>query len=151
MFAKAASLLLASVLFLSTAFAQTTADDCIGVWKTGSGKGMVQIFKKGEKYYGRIVWLKEPIDPKTGVAKLDKNNEDEKKRSRPVMGLNMLKDFEWKAGDKEWSDGTIYDPENGEEYSCTMKLKDANTLEVRGYVMVSMFGRTDTWKRQVKK
>jgi len=137
----------------AAAYAQSTAspDACVGVWKTGNGKGMVQIYQKGDRYFGRLVWLKEPNDPKTGQPKLDKNNDDETKRTRPIMGLVMLRNFSWDADDAEWNDGYIYDPENGEEYSCTMKLKDANTLDVRGYVMVSAFGRTDTWKRQVKK
>jgi uncharacterized protein (DUF2147 family) len=143
--------LLLSVLCCVPALAQSNADDCLGVWKTGSGKGMVQIYKKGDTYFGRIVWLKEPNDPDTGKPKLDKRNDDEKKRSRPVLGLVNLRDFKWDASEKEWTDGSIYDPENGEDYSCTMRLTDKNTLEVRGYILVSAFGRTDVWKRQVKK
>ncbi|MDZ7899054.1 MAG: DUF2147 domain-containing protein [Arcicella sp.] len=42
-------------------------------------------------------------------------------------------------------------PKNGNDYSCEMKLIDENTLEVRGFIGVSLFGRTDVWKRQIKK
>lgn len=144
------SLLLAALLLVLTpALAQKNADDILGVWKTGNGKGMVQIYKQGTQYSGRLVWLKEPNDPKTGKPKLDKSNDEENLRTRPLLGLVNLRDFTFKDG--EWTDGKIYDPENGEDYSCTMKMTDANTLEVRGYILVSMFGRTDTWKRQVKK
>jgi uncharacterized protein (DUF2147 family) len=56
------------------------------------------------------------------------------------------------SGNKEWSEGTIYDPENGSTYSCVIKLKDDNTLDIRGYVGIKTFGRTDVWKRvQLKK
>ncbi|MFM7700427.1 MAG: DUF2147 domain-containing protein, partial [Bacteroidota bacterium] len=46
-----------------------------------------------------------------------------------------------------WSEGTIYDPLNGSTYSCTIKMTDPNTLDIRGYIGVSAFGRTDVWKR----
>ncbi len=125
------------------------ADSIIGVWKTGSGKGMVRIYKEGDKYYGKIVWLKEPND-ETGKPKTDKNNNDVSLRNRPLLGLVNLRDFIYK-GNKVWENGRIYDPENGSDYSCEMKLTDENTLEVRGFIGVSLFGRTDVWKRQVKK
>jgi uncharacterized protein (DUF2147 family) len=51
------------------------------------------------------------------------------------------------AGSKTWKDGTIYDSESGKTYSCNVKMVDENTLEVRGYVGISMIGRTDTWKK----
>ena len=53
--------------------------------------------------------------------------------------------------DKIWIDGTIYDPKTGKEYSCKAEMKKNNVLEVRGYIGVSIFGRTDTWTRMVKK
>ncbi|MCU0392762.1 MAG: DUF2147 domain-containing protein [Thermoflexibacter sp.] len=125
------------------------ADKIIGVWKTGSGKGMVKIYKENDKYHGKLVWLKEPND-ENGKPKVDKNNGEESLRSRSLLGLINLRDFTYK-GDKVWEDGKIYDPENGSDYSCEMKLTDDNTLEVRGFIGVSLFGRTDVWKRQVKK
>jgi uncharacterized protein (DUF2147 family) len=62
----------------------------------------------------------------------------------------MLKDFVYQEK-SEWSEGTIYDPLNGSTYSCTIKMTDPNTLEIRGYIGVSAFGRTDVWKRLVVK
>ncbi|MFN5760608.1 MAG: DUF2147 domain-containing protein, partial [Sphingobacteriales bacterium] len=50
-----------------------------------------------------------------------------------------------------WDDGNIYDPKNGNTYSCTIKLTNPNTIEVRGYIGVSLIGRTDVWTRQVVK
>lgn len=121
-------------------------DRLLGVWEPSNGRARVKIEKIGTKYYGKIVWLKEPIDPETGKPKVDKRNPDESMQSVPLKGYRMLKDFVYK-GDDEWSDGTIYDPLSGSTYSCTIKMKNANTLDIRGYIGVSTFGRTDVWKR----
>lgn len=58
----------------------------------------------------------------------------------------MLTAFKFN-GDDEWKGSDIYDPESGKTYSSDMYLKDKNTLKVRGYVGISMFGRTETWLR----
>jgi len=132
-----------------TSFLQNNEGDrLIGVWEPSHGKAKVKIEKIGEKYYGRIVWLREPIDPETKAKKVDKNNPDEKMRSTPLLGYRILKDFMYTATD-EWTEGTIYDPENGSTYNCIIKMKDDNTLDIRGYIGISTFGRTDVWKRLV--
>lgn len=134
------------LLFSNTASAQFQADDLVGVWTPGHGKGRVKIEKIGNKYYGKVVWLKEPLDPETGQKKLDKNNPDATLRNRSRLGLRVLKDFEFK-GKNLWENGTIYDPESGSTYNCKITMVDKNTLDIRGFIGVSMFGRTDTWKR----
>ena len=113
---------------------------------TGSKKGHVQIYKQGDKYFGKIIWLKEPNDEATGKPKLDKNNPDAAKKSRPILGMINLNNFAY-DGDNVWEGGKIYDPENGKEYSCKMKLVSANQLDVRGFIGVSLIGRTDNWTR----
>ena len=75
------------------------------------------------------------------------NNSDPKHQKQPLLGLIMLRNFVYDE-DQVWNDGEIYDPKNGKTYSCKMTLKDWNTLDVRGYIGISLFGRTDTWKRQ---
>jgi len=57
---------------------QENPDAIMGVWKTGEGNAMVRIYKNGEKYQGKIVWLKEPNDPETGKPKIDKNHPEKK-------------------------------------------------------------------------
>jgi uncharacterized protein (DUF2147 family) len=123
-----------------------SGDDIIGLWETGNGKARVKIEKIGSKYYGKIVWLREPIDPVTNKPKVDKNNEDENMRNVPLRGYRILKDFVWDADEKEWKDGTIYDPESGSLYNCVIE-KEKEVLNIRGYVGVKALGRTDTWKR----
>jgi uncharacterized protein (DUF2147 family) len=123
-------------------------DKLLGVWEPSNGRARVKIEKIGTKYYGKIVWLIEPIDPETKLPKVDKNNPDPALKSAPLKGYRMLKDFVYNGKDT-WSEGTIYDPLNGSTYSSTIKMKDANTLDIRGYIGVQALGRTDVWKRLV--
>ena len=134
--------------FATKSIAQT-ANAVLGIWKNGEGTAMIQVYEKSDKYYGKIVWLKIPNDANS-KPKTDINNPNEKLQSRPLKGLENLIGFVFK-GNNKWEEGTIYDPKNGNDYSCTLTLVDNNSLEVRGYVGISMFGRTDVWKRQVKK
>lgn len=138
-----------SLLFLFLASLSSDGGDrIIGLWEPSNGKARVKIEKIGSKYYGKIVWLKEPIDPITKVAKLDKNNPDESMRNVPLKGYRMLKDFSYVEKD-EWKEGTIYDPESGSLYNCVINMKDENTLDIRGYIGVKALGRTDVWKRLI--
>lgn len=137
--------LIAFCLLGYVGFAQE-ADDIVGVWEPGHGKAKVKIDKIDDKYYGKIVWLKEPNDAETNEPKVDKNNPDESMQNVPLRGYRILKDFVYK-GDGVWEEGTIYDPENGTTYSCEITMKDENALEIRGYVGVKTFGRSDTWRR----
>lgn len=135
------------VAWVSMGFVTSLApnpDDIIGVWLSRDGKGQVQIYKEGEKYFGKLIWLKEPNGPK-GNAKLDANNPDEKLRTKPLLGALMLRNFKYDDG--EWNGGRIYDPQNGKDYKCYIKLKDPKTLSVRGYIGFSLLGRTEVWTR----
>ncbi|GMQ28187.1 DUF2147 domain-containing protein [Algoriphagus confluentis] len=120
------------------------ADAILGVWNNTEKDGRIEIYKENGKYFGRISWLKEPTE--NGKPKLDKNNADKSLRDQPILGLKILKGFVYDDG--TWEDGTIYDPKNGKTYSCVMNLKSPDVLEVRGYIGVSMFGRTVEWTRQ---
>lgn len=140
------------MIFIGSAFSVSNNDPdaIVGVWKTGDGNAMVRIYKNGDKYQGKIVWLKEPIDPETGKPKLDKNHSDEASRMRPILGLINIWGF-IQTEKNVWEEGKIYDPKNGSTYSCTIKMTNPQTLEVRGYIGVSLIGRTDVWTKQVAK
>jgi len=141
-------MIISVTLFASYSFTlQTNADAIVGSWKNGEGTGIIQIYKNGDKYQGKITWLKEPNDPKTGNPKTDINHPDEKNHTRPVMGLTNLWGFKY-SSDKEWTGGKIYDPKNGKTYSCKIAMENNNTLKVRGFIGISLIGRTDTWTRQ---
>ena len=144
-----------SVLFFIMLFFSFTPDDegdrLVGIWAPSNGKARVKVEKIGNKYYGKIVWLREPIDPVTQLPKVDKNNPDASMQNVPLKGYRLLKDFIY-SGKNEWTEGTIYDPENGSTYSCLITMKDNNTLDIRGYIGLKALGRTDVWKRlEIKK
>jgi uncharacterized protein (DUF2147 family) len=138
-----------SILFLGlygAVGAQNKAADIVGVWVTnGKSPAKIQIYQSGDKFYGRIISIKNPLD-ESGKPKTDVKNPDEKLRSTPIINLILLKDFVFDGKD-EWGKGHIYDPAGGKTYSAFIKLKDWNTMKVRGYIGVSLLGRTEIWTR----
>src|SRR5690606_38930858 len=85
-------------------------------------------------------------DPEAGKAKHDRNNPDDDKKADPILGLKMLHGFTYDADAGKWTDGKVYDPNNGKTYSCEMSL-DGDTLNVRGYIGIRALGRTTVWTR----
>jgi len=144
---------LATLLFLSLfAFTELAAngDDLVGIWKPSNGRSILKVEKIGNKYYGRVVWLKEPTN-EDGSPRTDINNPDESLQSTPLKGYRILKDLSYDEKEKVWTGGTIYDPNNGSTYNCTIEKKDDSTIEVRGYIGAALFGRTDVWTKMKKK
>ncbi len=135
--------LLLTILLLGSkisVYAQT--DPIERVWLNEEKTAKIQVYKARDgKYYGKIIWLKEP--DRNGKPKMDDNNPNPKLRTQPIIGLLILKAFK-KDGETGYEDGTIYDPKNGKTYSCKITRK-GNVLDVRGYVGISLLGRTTTW------
>lgn len=120
-----------------------SAKAILGEWYTTEKDAIIEIFEKEGKFFGKVVWMEEThID---GKPILDTNNSDKSKRNRPILGMNLLEDFEFSNG--AWENGTIYDPRNGKSYSCTIKKKSDDVLEVRGFVGLSLIGRTVEWTK----
>jgi len=117
--------------------ADTKPDDVVGKYWSPEKDGKIEIYKRGNKYYGKTYWGKNP--------RKDTENPDAKLRTRDVIGLEFLKDFVF-DGDDEWTDGTVYDPKSGKTYSCKMWLEDGN-LVLKGYIGISLLGRSETLER----
>ncbi|MDZ7899563.1 MAG: DUF2147 domain-containing protein [Arcicella sp.] len=113
-------------------------DAIIGEWLAETKDGRIQIYKVGEKFFGKVVWGRD------GVRK-DVNNPDPKLQEQNIIGSVILKNFDFTG--KAWEEGTVYDPNNGKTYSCTMKMPDINTLSLRGFIGISLLGRSTTWTR----
>jgi len=130
-----------AILFLFTSslvFSQTQkADDLIGTYMTDKNEGMVEITKRDNKYFGKLLWTKTE-------GKLDTNNPDVKQQSQPLRGKEILKSFDFNGTDL-WHNGTIYDPKNGKTYSCKITRDEKGNLSVRGFIGVSLLGRTTLW------
>ena len=144
------------LVVLSVAMASAHAsgpEDILGVWMTEDRDANIEIYTCGEKYCGKIVWLEQPTYPpgskegKPGDVVLDHNNPKPELRNNPLIGLQMLFDFEFE-GNNVWSKGKIYDPDNGKTYGGKLRILSAHQLEVRGFMGVSLFGRTTTWTKQ---
>ncbi len=115
----------------------------VGVWRNEDAT--FEIFENQGRLSGKIISLKEPQTPE-GKEKLDIHNPDPSKRERPIVGLVFMSGFSRKS-DARWEDGTIYDPKSGNTYSGSMELEGPETIKVRGFIGISLMGRTDVWTR----
>ncbi|RDC65160.1 DUF2147 domain-containing protein [Adhaeribacter pallidiroseus] len=141
------NLLLVLVLFLAVsklAIAQTADNTPVGTWTNEDKEARFEIYKCGSKLCGKIVWLKEPL--RDGKPKLDRSNPDKNLQNRPILGLIFMQNFE-SDSDNKWDNGTIYDPKSGKTYSCYMKVLSKDQMEVKGYIGISLIGRTQNWVR----
>ena len=131
-------------IFLSLAFLTVQADPVVGSWTsvddaTGTEKSEINLYIENGKLYGKIEKLLLPED-KGKICVECKGSE----KNQPIEGLVIVQGLE-KEGDS-WTDGTILDPANGKRYSCTISLNADGTLNVRGYLGISILGRTQVWK-----
>ncbi|MFD1632059.1 DUF2147 domain-containing protein [Pseudopedobacter beijingensis] len=143
---KKIAILLVFVFVSCLAFAQK-ADDAVGIWYNAQKDAKIEIFKKGSNYFGKIVWLQNPSED--GKPKKDTKNPSESLRNREIIGLEILNNFN-ATGKNVLENGTIYDPKSGKTYSCKITVETVNKLNVRGFIGVSLIGRTDVWTRVSK-
>ena len=120
-------------------------DEVFGTWLTGDGDGWVTVSPNGTGLSG-IVAGSPNDDPNRSTV--DEKNPDPQLRSRKLLGLELFSGFEF-DGDDRWINGRIYDPNSGKTYRCIITIKDRDTLRVRGYIGISLIGRTETWTRKV--
>jgi uncharacterized protein (DUF2147 family) len=144
---RTSSLRILFCMILSVASAERlcAADSSLvtGLWKNDDAS--FELYEENGKLNAKIVNLREPLTP-DGKQKTDIHNPDASKHSRPIIGMVFMTGFT-PAGSGKWDNGTIYDPKSGNTYSCNMELDGTNTLKVRGYIGISLIGRTETWKR----
>ena len=137
------------VLMSPSAFAGATANKIHGLWVDNKDpdrqKFAVMVEDCGSKVCGSLYWLKKPLSS-SGQPKRDKHNPSEALRDRPLCGLQILTGFQY-ANDALWNEGEIYNPDDGLTFSSTMKLSPEGNLKIRGYVGISLFGKTLEWVR----
>lgn len=140
-----AAVLAATLLGSAAAMAQATPS---GMWKTiddntGKPRGLVEITEKNGVFSGRVV--KSFVESEGKPKVCDKCTDARK--DQPVIGMTILTGLR-KTADNEWGGGEILDPENGKVYKSKMSLaEDGNKLNVRGFIGISLIGRTQTWER----
>lgn len=118
-----------------------------GVWETiddssGDPSALVKITEQDGELRGRIVALITPSEPDPTCDACEG-----KRHGKPIEGMEIL--WGLTREDGAWTGGHILDPENGTIYDAHLSLgDDGETLDVRGYVGVSLLGRTQTWRRR---
>jgi uncharacterized protein (DUF2147 family) len=118
----------------------------IGLWKTfddktGAARAIVRIYDEDGKLFGKIVSSFTP----GAESRVCKVCTDERK-DQPIVGLLIIRNMKRDGG--EYDGGDILDPESGSVYRCKMHVEDGTRLIVRGYIGISLLGRSQTWQRQ---
>ena len=144
-----------TIVLISIMFSKMKAqesDRIVGVWLNYNKDAHIEVFKKDNKYYGKIIWMKNPNNA-DGTPKLDTENPEEKLRSRKRLGLEIMKGLKYDDDEKEWEGGTIYDPQSGSTYKVYLWFEDNDytKLNMRGYIGFSLIGKTTQWFRVEKK
>jgi uncharacterized protein (DUF2147 family) len=142
----AVAVLLAGAAFAAAAQATSAA----GLWRTiddntKKDKSLVRIVEANGVYTGKVEKIVDPDAPKDAVCK---DCSDERK-DKPILGMTIIRNMKQSSDDKAvFEGGDILDPNNGKVYQSKMKLVDNGAkLEVRGFVGISLLGRTQTWIR----
>lgn len=144
--------LAALCLTLPVRAADKVNQQVIGMWNTDSNRAKVEIYERDGKINAKLVTLKEPNFPANdkrgmgGKPKVDRDNPDPKLRSRPLAGMEFMSGLK-PAGPGKWEGGLVYDPETGSTYKCKFTLVGTNKIEMRGFLGISLIGRTTTWTR----
>ena len=147
MFIPRALAIVAVLLIPAVAQGQPAASP-VGLWRTvddntGKERGEVRIFENQGVLYGRIEKLFEPAAAGKVCTKCDDD-----RRGKPLVGLDIIRGVRADA-DGGWGGGEILDPESGSIYRASLRLSDGGRkLTVRGYLLVSMLGRSQTWIRE---
>ena len=138
-------LLAASISVSGVALADEPA--AVGYWVTPEGGSVVQIVPCGANLCGQIVGLRTTRKP--GDSPVDVKNPDKAKRNEPLCGLMMMGSLApAKGSTTAWEGGWVYDPDSGDTYKAQMKLDGPDKLDLRGYIGISLLGRTMTWTRE---
>ena len=133
------------LLFLFFGISQMYSQSVLGKWKTiddktNQPKSIVEIYESNGKIYGKVIEIFNEAKPNGVCSKCTGTD-----KNKPVLGLVVIKGLS-KDGE-EYSDGKILDPETGSLYKCMIKLLGKEKLEVRGYMGISLLGRSQTWVR----
>ena len=110
-----------------------------GYWLTENKRAVIHTYECEQGLCGNIHWIIE------GGMQYDTKNPEETKRSTPMCGLKIIWGFE--KDDDEWENGKIYKADDGDVYSADIELKDENTLSLRGYIGIPLFGKSQIWSR----
>lgn len=127
-------------------------DTIMGRWLSQQKNVGIEIYRINGTYYGRISWFKEPnyrltdVKGMGGKPRIDRENPDPAKRSRLLMGIDLMWGFTF-SGNQIWENGFVYDPVYGNTYSGKITFEPPDTIKVKGYMLHEWFGRTEILTR----
>ena len=138
------NILIVAALFFTTIF-YAQNQTVMGKWKTiddetGKAKSIVEIYEKSGKIYGKVVEILD-VEHKNNVCSECSGSD----KNKPILGMIIIKGLTKEGVD--YTNGKILDPKNGKSYKCTVTLESKDKLKVRGFVGISLFGRTQYWYR----
>ena len=138
------NILIVAALFFTTIFYGQN-QTVVGKWKTiddetGKAKSIVEIYEKSGKIYGKVVEILD-VEHKNNVCSECSGSD----KNKPILGMIIIKGLTKEGVD--YTNGKILDPKNGKSYKCTVTLESKDKLKVRGFVGISLFGRTQYWYR----
>lgn len=143
------SLLIVILLMVSIAsFAQKLpADKIIGVWQSIDSDTQLkfEFYKSGDKYFGKLLFASNMYEADGKTIKKDFKNPDKKLRNRSRYGITNITNLTYDEG--EYTGGNLYNPEEGSNYRVKAKLKNENEMEFRGYIGISLLGKTMKFKK----
>ena len=121
---------------------KAAGDAVLGKWWFPKKNGQFEIKKTNGIYAGRVVAYDVP-------DALDKHNPNPKLAARKFVGIEMLSNFKYDSAKNQWTEGTIYDGDSGKTYKCSLWFEEGKPDELcaRGYVGISLFGRTEVFRR----
>ena len=140
------------ILLMAATSCFAAGPDIVGTWFNQAKDAKIDIFQCGKDFCGKIVWLKEPVylagskEGTPGTPKIDTKNPDASHRKDPVMGMQIVNGLQ-SASNGQWKNGKIYDPDSGKTYSAKATLVSPDELDLRGFIGVSLLGRTEKWTR----
>jgi uncharacterized protein (DUF2147 family) len=131
-------------LFSYLANAQPTGK-ISGVWLRDDKNLIIEIYKAGPQYFGKQIWGNSLYEDDGATPKKDENNVNETLRRRDLINLTVLTNFNYEG--RVYDGGTFYNFESGKKYKSILRLKGENILKIRGYSVLSTFGKTTPWTR----
>lgn len=123
------------------------ADRICGRWISSSKNLIVQIYKTGNSYRGKMVWFKSDDQSKTMEEWTDKHNPNPALRTRKILGIDVISGVTYDTNSETWENGQIYDAQTGHFWSAAARLDKDGVLKVTGYWHFKFIGKTMSFSR----
>ena len=135
-------LLTCCFLFTLHVQAQTNPNAILGKWESEEKNLIVEVYKQNDAFKAKVVWYHDANDTVPVEQRLDLNNPNKALRNRKIVGTDILSELIYNPKQDKWVNGRIYDASSGRTWDATVWLTDAQNLNVRGFYIIRLFGKT---------